>query len=493
MATNNGGTDPISHLPETVMGHILSLLTMKEAVATRVLSKKWIQFWENHFLLLHHLNFDSSHFRTRNQTLFMDYVDHVLHLRGPIDIDKLTLKYHEFRHDDLPRVSHWIHHAASRCHMKKLELEIHHVFPHNLPRPDPVWFPADVFSGCSSLVELKLNNDFVFDVPPPTLPCLKVLHVDVRQPNINFLNCLFGCSPVLENLSIYGELPFDDDIGFRFEISVPTITTLKIELASPDDFEGCSEHNFNIQTPNLQFLTIQDQIFACYVIPELPSLVEANVGIGPDSRFINNGDISEEEALRVMLVLKGIRHARSLTLWETATAALGHAFDDFGPLPKFPNLLRLDLCIDSCYGWKLLPHFLTNSPNLEFIKMDKQVPFVDEGEAAIVPDEVTYGWDQPGARPFCLGLNLKEIQMKSLWRSGDEEDVLRYLLWNSMVLETMVINFSEDALEGELDDEDMIDIEDFPRVSERRTGLGWAKSKFQWKKLMGCIDGAKSV
>ncbi|OMO64583.1 hypothetical protein CCACVL1_21658 [Corchorus capsularis] len=415
MATNNGkmtngGTDHISHLPETVMEHILSLLTMKEAVATRVLSKKWIQFWENHFLLLHHLNFDSSHFRTRNQTLFMNYVDHVLHLRGPIDIDKFTL---------------------------------------------------------NSLVELKLNNDFVFDVPPSTLPCLKVLHVDVRQPNVTFLNCLFGCSPILENLSIYGELPFDDDIGFRFEISIPTLITLKIELASPDEFEGCSEHNFNIQTPNLQFLTIQDQIFASYVIPELPSLVEANVGIGPGSRFINNGDISEEEALRVMLVLKGIRIARSLTLWETATAAIGHAFDDFGPLPTFPNLLRLDLCIDSCYGWKLLPHFLTNSPNLEFIKMDKQVPFVDEEEAEIVLDEVTYGWDQPRARPFCLVLNLKEIQMKSLWRSGDEEDVIRYLLWNSMVLETMTINFSEDALEGELDDEDMIDIEELPRGSDR--------------------------
>ncbi|OMO67644.1 hypothetical protein CCACVL1_20387 [Corchorus capsularis] len=468
-----GGDDRISQLPEEVMGHIVSFLNMKEPVGTRVLSKKWISFWTNHLLQLQSLDFDIAHFNGRNQALFMDYVDLVLRLRGPIDIEIFSLKYNiEFRSENhqalqiFPRVCHWIRYA-NICNVKKLELHI------QIGRQwRPVRFPAGVFSSCcSSIVELKLENDFVFDVPPTLFPCLKVLHVYVRRPNINFFNRLINSSsPVLENLSINGRLlPFAFDIwgGYSFEIFVPTLRILRINLISSEEyFESCSNHLFIIHTPNLEFLTIQDEIFASYEISEIPYLVEANVCIGPHSSYIiNNGEISEQEADRVMQVLQGIRHARSVILWENITAAIGHAFDDYGPLPMFPTLHRLKLCIDNCYGWKLLPHFLSNSPNLEFLEMEKQPAafnIEEEDEAGVVPYMDSYDWDEPEAAPSCLGQYLKEIKLASLWRSGDEEQAIRYLLGNSMVLEIMTINFSEDAVEGVLDE---YMIEEFPRAS----------------------------
>ncbi|OMO94400.1 hypothetical protein COLO4_16357 [Corchorus olitorius] len=363
---------------------------MKEAVGTLVLSKQWKKFWTNHVLDLKTLDFDSDHFRRRwnNRTLFVNYVDRVLRLRGPRfnrNVEEFSLKYNGLR-DDLHRVSRWIRYAA-RCKVQKLELDL------------------------------------------------------------------------------YGNQPFGGQESYRFQISAPTLKTLNITLFSPDEFQRCSQHIFIIQTPNLEYLTIDDTIFASYQIPEIPSLVEANIAnIGPNSGFINNGEISRVEARRVMLLLQGIRHARKLSLWETATSALGHAFDAYGRLPEFQNLLRIELLIDNCYGWRLLPHFLSNSPNLEILQIDKQARFIEEGDEEVIPSEETYGWVEPVAVPSCLALRLKEIKMMALWRSGDEEDVIGYLLENGIYLERMIINFSKDYPSGVLDKDY---IEEFPRGSDR--------------------------
>ncbi|OMO91577.1 hypothetical protein COLO4_18268 [Corchorus olitorius] len=218
-----------------------------------------------------------------------------------------------------------------------------------------------------------------------------------------------------------------------------------------------------IHTPNLVDLEIeQDRILAIYEIPEIPSLRRANLSIGPHPDFITKGEFSAEEARRVMLLLQGIRHASKLILYESATAALSHVVDEENePLPIFSNLLNLQLCIDNCYGWKLLPHFLNRSPNLKILQLAKrQDPY--EGEPEVDFDVETYGWVEPLAAPFCLWLRLEQIKMTLLKRSKDEENVIRFLLENSMVLEKMTINFA-DYRDGGLLDKHMI--EGFPRGS----------------------------
>ncbi|OMP14037.1 hypothetical protein COLO4_00389 [Corchorus olitorius] len=381
--------DRISQLPEEIMAHIVSFLNMKEAVATRVLNKTWEKFWTNQVGQLRNLEFDMDNFRGRNRVRFRNYVDQIISLRGPDNVEEFRLGFYELEQDDLPSISRWIDYATS-CQVQRMELYL------------------------------------------------------------------------------YGTLPFggeEEEEGHLFLISAPNLIRLKISLVTPDEFQFCSDHTFIIQTPNLEYLEIaEDTIFASYEIQEIPTLDEAKLNIGPHSDFITEGEISQEEARRVMVLLQGVKHARKLTLTEATTAALGLVVDDDDePLPFFPNLLNLQLCIDNCYGWKLLPDFLTNSPNLQVLQLNKlQEPYDYEKEPEFILDEETYGWIEPEYVPTCLAERLREIRMISLKRSEDEEDVIRFLLKNSMVLQRMTINFSE-YYDGEALDEDMI--EEFPRGS----------------------------
>ncbi|KAK4833303.1 hypothetical protein QYF36_002469 [Acer negundo] len=45
--------------------------------------------------------------------------------------------------------------------------------------------------------------------------------------------------------------------------------------------------------------------------------------------------------------------------------SLNIGFDD--NMPTFPNLICLEMCIEARIGWKLLPHFLNSSSNLEVL------------------------------------------------------------------------------------------------------------------------------
>ncbi|XVF29712.1 hypothetical protein REPUB_Repub15cG0145900 [Reevesia pubescens] len=309
------------------------------------------------------------------------------------------------------------------------------------------------FSSWELREELELEYDFIFKIPSHGIfPRLKVLHVKARNPNYSeFLNSLFLSCPVLEDLSISGNLGHDGDAS-TFRISIPTLTRLKVELTD-DNFQYCSRHRFIIETPNLESLTIIDESIASFVIDEIPSiLIKANVSIGY-STFVQEDEVSNEVARRMMKILKGITYASVLTLSASTTSAVSHAFnDDLLHLPTFPYLLRLELGIEQYYGWKILPHFLASSPILEFLALER-----------VGQPHADFGWMLPEHDvPYCLLKQLKEIRMGNLWRSEDEVEVIQYLLGNGEVLEKMSISFNENATDEEVD-EDMI--KNFPRGS----------------------------
>ncbi|XVF29711.1 hypothetical protein REPUB_Repub15cG0145800 [Reevesia pubescens] len=325
------------------------------------------------------------------------------------------------------------------------------------------------FSSWELREELELEYDFIFKIPPHGIfPRLKVLHVKARNPNYSeFLNSLFLSCPVLEDLSISGNLGHDGDAS-TFRISIPTLKRLKVELTD-DSFQYCSNHKFIIETPSLESLTIIDESIASFVIDEIPlTLRETNVTIGY-STFVHQDEVSKDhEARRVMKILKGITNVRVLTLSASTTSALSHAFND--DLPTFPYLLRLELGIDHYYGWKLLPHFLEISPIIEFLALEREsrqilnTALADDEELA--EPEVDFGWIPPKSVPDCLLEQLKEIRMRNLWRSEDEVEVVKYLLKNGKVLEKMSINFDEDAIYiDQVLNEDMI--EKFPIGSDK--------------------------
>jgi hypothetical protein len=139
--------DKISNLPGHVIDHILSNLSIREAVRTSVLSSKWRYKWAT----LPHLAFDNQCFSVSSQdhtivkNKLVNIVDHVLLLHnGPIYKFKLS-------HRDvlgIPDIDRWILHLSRRS-IKEFVLEIW--------KGQRYKMPSSLFS-CHNLNHLELFN-----------------------------------------------------------------------------------------------------------------------------------------------------------------------------------------------------------------------------------------------------------------------------------------------------------------------------------------------
>lgn len=183
--------DRISSLPAHVIDQILSQLSIRDAVRTSVLSRKWRYKWAT----IPHLVFDSQCISSaQDQTLvknkLVNIVDHVLLLHnGPIIKFKLS-------HRDLLGVSdidRWILYLSRSC-IKEFILEIWKGHRYKVP--------SSLFN-CQNLIHLELFNCLL--KPPPTfkgfrnLKSLDLQHITLSQ--YAFENLISSC-PLLERLTL---------------------------------------------------------------------------------------------------------------------------------------------------------------------------------------------------------------------------------------------------------------------------------------------------
>lgn len=184
--------DRISYLPGHIIDKVLSQLSLRDAVRTSVLSKKWRYKWNT----LPHLVFDNqavlivSQDQTFIKNKIVSVVDHVLLLHnGPIHKFKLS-------HRDLIGVydiDRWILYL-SRGSVKEFILEIWKGHRYKLP--------SCVYS-CQKLLHLELFNCLL--KPPPTfhgfrnLKSLDLQHITMDQ---NAFEHLISSCPLLERLTL---------------------------------------------------------------------------------------------------------------------------------------------------------------------------------------------------------------------------------------------------------------------------------------------------
>lgn len=183
--------DRISSLPAYVIDQILSQLSIRDAVRTSVLSRKWRYKWATIPLLVFDSQCVSS---SQDQTLvknkLVNIVDHVLLLHnGPILKFKLS-------HRDLLGVTdidRWILHVSRSC-IKEFVLEIW--------KGQRYKVPSSLFS-CQNLIHLELFNCLL--KPPSTfkgfrnLKSLDLQHITLSQDV--FENLISSC-PLLERLTL---------------------------------------------------------------------------------------------------------------------------------------------------------------------------------------------------------------------------------------------------------------------------------------------------
>ncbi|KAJ4706773.1 F-box protein [Melia azedarach] len=418
-SSNQEKEDRISGLPDPILCHILSFLPTKDAVATSILSSRWRLVWtsltnlcfDDRLCLQHEDAYDPINGAS---TMFENFVNRVLVLSYPVNINKFSLHCCKLRY--LACLHSWVSIAMMR-NVREIELSI------KMDSFMPTELPESIYTS-RTLEVLKLNSDFAISLPPSGLcfPSLKILHVKIDDGVDNLIETLLSNCPVLEDLSImvhlYGHFA-------TFNISSRILKRLTLRFLHEGEL-NLTEHHVVITAPNLDYLSIVDWAPVSYMLYELHSLTKVVVdfsmlyAIGPYNEL---SVCSEQAAPYVVQLLKGITNTKFLSLSCGTISVLDRvAVDSF---PTFPNLTCLEVEILS--GWELLSVLLSSAPNLESLLLGTVFRFNCE-------------WTEPQFVPDCLLYHVKTIKIEGFQSEKDQLKLIQFLLKNGQVLDTLIIS-----------------------------------------------------
>lgn len=230
----DGHEDKIGNLPDEIVQHILSLLPMKDAVKTSVLSRRWHSQW------MFVTNLDFSEFApdmNQRRSLFMDFVDRVIALRKPLDLNLFALACEVFT--DASRINSWVY-AAVKHNVQHMFLLLHQV------HLEPLELPHCLFI-CNTLRKAVIMADVLLKLPSP-----------IHFSNLKFLTLqyvvfsgnestqrLFSGLPVLEELTLDRCCWWDVQ---AVKIALPMLEKLDIK----ENLADCDDCQFFIIAENLK-------------------------------------------------------------------------------------------------------------------------------------------------------------------------------------------------------------------------------------------------
>ncbi|KAK3446155.1 hypothetical protein EUGRSUZ_A01906 [Eucalyptus grandis] len=210
--------DRISSLPEDVIGYILSLLTLREAQATCLLSKRWRQLSTRHVTNLDYLDFDWSdllrgmkanpEIAEKERARYVEWVDNVVHCQSGRDhtLHGFTICF-DLNFSCKSHIDRWIKFALAK-RVKVLHLNFEPVYKEDLidgclpyPLGHETIMDADV--GC-----LQQSSDLSKVGLSPSIPWhvgfryLEELHLKRVIVDGKLIEQLLANSPVLERLTL---------------------------------------------------------------------------------------------------------------------------------------------------------------------------------------------------------------------------------------------------------------------------------------------------
>ncbi|CAA7032725.1 unnamed protein product [Microthlaspi erraticum] len=300
--------DRISLLPDELLLRILSLLpTTKDAVATMVLSQRWLPLWK----LMRKLVYDDS-YQNIEYGKFSRFVDRSLILHeAPVD----TLHFKLVKNSVLLMLYNSSH--ASK------EL-IHRV---------------------CTLVTLKLKSVTLVDVSSlPSFPTLKKLWLlFVKYPGDEFVKRLLSNCHVLQDMIV---VRVHNDNVTVFTVVVSSLKTLRLGRMSRNVKEGVV-----IDAPLLEILDIYDDMGGfCVIENDMPKIVKAGFYV----TYSQPGKM-----------MSCITSVKCLTL------CLSTSKEVYPVGAVFHNLLNLNLCTCQTEWLSLLLCMLRGCPNLQSLRLFK--------------------------------------------------------------------------------------------------------------------------
>ncbi|GMY31875.1 FBD-associated F-box protein At5g56370-like isoform X1 [Fagus crenata] len=403
--------DRISNLPDSLLSHILSFLTIKESVTTSILSSRWKPLWT----LVPNLVLDDSEFKSiplssyekqsRNRYRFAHIVARVCALRNANPLKKFRL--HWYIECDPIHADTWVRAAIARD-LEELDLHLHLCPPHLF----------DFSYYVKSLVVLKLSGNIVINPPSSSslgFPRLKNLHLQfVDYANHDSFSTLLNCCPVLQDLSIKIFRKWEN---YNFEISVPTLKRLDIRVLY-------QLYKLVINAPALEYLSFSGFLEEDVLLGNLSNLVEAVLDV--DFEIDDNFEDYDNFENRVWDFISALYSVKSLHLHAETTKCLSK--DSKFDLPMFHNLALLNFCFESsmCH---VLPLFLERAPNLEVLILDKNLD-LDTSSECILYEDV----------PKCVSSHLTAFHFKGFQGFNAELEFVEQILKWARVLKKMTIS-----------------------------------------------------
>ncbi|RAL42709.1 hypothetical protein DM860_009216 [Cuscuta australis] len=152
----------LNDLGNDVLSHILSFLTLEEAMQTSILCKRWQYIWLPHpFLKLKQKRVHSSYG-------FLKFIQRILTLRGSSKLIKFKLK----SQTNSSSLIESLISAAVKCEVEECELHL------KANMKDPIFFPHMLHNSSTlTYLEIKMTYQVRLIVHPSmcTLPNLKIL------------------------------------------------------------------------------------------------------------------------------------------------------------------------------------------------------------------------------------------------------------------------------------------------------------------------------
>ncbi|EOA32991.1 hypothetical protein CARUB_v10016321mg [Capsella rubella] len=388
----------ICELSDDLLVKILSLVKTKDAVATSLLSKRWLSLWK----LVPRLDYVTTPWHSSDPS--SDFINNFLLLSEAPVLETMHLRLGYFcKREEHER---WVEIAVAR-HVRVLEL-IHSTYP-STPMP----CPSSLFT-CRGLVVLSLQEVMIWEIPSTiflqslkTLSLLCVRFCSRRDDEL--VHTLLSACPVLETLVVRRWL---EDCVTTFNIAVPSLQSLYI-MHRPGGHVQTDDRECVINAPSLKALKVSDELSWFRLLVEMPKLVKAEI------------KIRQDDSKKLLRCLASAKH---LSLCVTSAKQLLTEKS----VENLCQLEYLELCTICSSDWLCL--LLKHSPKLRVLRLNNQRNCCGSSR------KIRVKWEEPCCVPECLVTSLETVEWIGYEGTETEKEVAIYILEKANHLKKMTIS-----------------------------------------------------
>ncbi|XP_010418838.1 PREDICTED: putative FBD-associated F-box protein At5g56440 [Camelina sativa] len=412
----------ICGLSDDLLVAILSLVKTKDAVATSLLSKRWLTLWK----LVPRLDYIITPWYASHSG--SDFIDNFLLLSEAPVLETMHLRLgYNCKPEEQER---WVDIALAR-HVRVLEL----IYSRSPSTPMP--FPRSLFTY-NGLVVLRLQEVVIRDIPSTiflqSLKTLSLLCVRFCSRDDELVHTLLSACPVLETLVVRRWL---EDYVTTFKIAVPSLQSLYI-MRRPGGHAQTDDREYIINAPSLKDLKVCDEFSWFRPLVEMPKLVKAEIKIRrDDSKKLLGLEMPKLVKAEIKIrrddskkLLGCIASAKHLSLCVTSAKQLLMEKS----VENLCQLEYLELCTNCSSDWLCL--LLKHSPKLRVLRFNNPTSQIDGCNSL---RRIRDRWEEPCCVPECLVTSLETVEWIGYEGTETEKEVANYILEKACHLKKMTI------------------------------------------------------